>query len=98
MRRSQTPYACSTCKKEFRNAISLVRHVELRHPPSNQSSTFSNKSNETNQSHSNFENEFYSSNSKNHTKDNDNKPYIIKIEENETDVESYNPQCTSNLF
>ena len=96
MRRSQNPYACSTCKKEFHNAISLVRHVELRHPPLNQSSTFYNKNNLTNESHSNFENKFYSSNSKNHTASNDNQPYIIKIEENETNYED--PHYPSNLL
>ena len=32
MNNFQTPYACSICRKEFRNAISLVKHVELRHP------------------------------------------------------------------
>ena len=32
MRKFTTPFTCSICKTEFCNPISLVKHVELKHP------------------------------------------------------------------
>ena len=84
MSKLKTPYACSICKKEFCNAVFLVKHVELRHRTSNQSSTFSNKDVETSKIYSISDIQGNSSNSKNHNKKSNNQPYIIKIEENET--------------
>ena len=48
MDNSKTQYACGICEKDFFNPNSLVKHVELRHPPSaKQSSTYSNINNGT---------------------------------------------------
>ena len=42
MKNLETPYACGLCKKEFHKSISLVKHVDLRHPKaSKQFSTLS---------------------------------------------------------
>ena len=32
MKSFTAPFTCSICKTEFRNPISLVKHVELEHP------------------------------------------------------------------
>ena len=98
MGRSKTPYACSMCKKEFRNSIFLVKHVELRHPSSKQSSTSLKEYSERNEDSSNCKSKYHSSNSKNHTKNNDNQPFLIKIEEDEKEVEHCNPQYVPNIL
>ena len=94
----QTPYACSLCKKEFCNTISLVKHVELIHASANPSSTFPNKNIGTTKSYLSVDNQSHSSNSKNEMKSNNNEPFIIKIEENESgDEEFYNHQHSPNF-
>ena len=42
MRKIRTPYVCGICKTEFRNPISLVKHVELRHPEKGQNESKNN--------------------------------------------------------
>ena len=32
MENTKTPFGCTICKKEFSNPISLVKHVQWRHP------------------------------------------------------------------
>ena len=76
--------------KRISQCIFLVRHSEFRHPTINQSSAFSIGDDETTESYSNEENQCYYSNSKRHAKSNENEPYIMKIEVNETDVETFN--------
>ena len=83
MNKSQTPYACSICKKEFCQAIFLIKHVELRHTSADQSSTVSNSKIATTKSNSNIGKKGHSANSKNSTKSNDYQPYVIKVEEYE---------------
>ena len=95
----ETLYACAICKKEFRNAIPLVKHVQWRHTPTNQILTNSSESNETNKSHNIDNKKSNSSNSKNETKSNKDQPFVIKIEENETDDgKQYNTQYLSKLL
>ena len=93
MNNLQTPYACSICKKEFSTAISLVKHVELRHSKSKDSSILSKKDIEYTKSYSIGDHPGHLLNLKEITKHKENEPFIIKIEENETDDEkSYNDQ------
>ena len=35
MKNTRTPYGCTICKKKFSNPIYLVKHVDWRHPPEN---------------------------------------------------------------
>ena len=85
MNNFQTPYACSICRKEFSTAISLVKHVELRHSKSKGSSILSKKDIEITKSYSSDDHRGHSSNSKQCMKSKQNEPFILKIEENETD-------------
>ena len=96
MNNSQTPYACSICRKEFRNAISLVKHVDLRHSKYSRSPTLVKKDIETTKSY--LSQEHPPSSEYNITQCRNDEPFIIKIEENETDnEEGYNPKYQNKL-
>ena len=90
MSESKTPFACSICKREFRKAIFLVKHVELRHPSSNRSSTCSNNDTKTNKLNLNVDKEGHSSDSKNETK-----TYGVTVDGGN---EYYNYQWTAMLL
>ena len=95
----QTPYACAICKKEFRSAVFLVKHVEWRHSKSKQSSKLSKTDIKTTKSYSSGNNETHSSNSKDENKCIVNQPFVIKIEENEkNDEEHDNSQYSPNFL
>ena len=47
MENSRTPYGCTICKEEFNNPILLVKHVELIHPPKEESKNINIATSET---------------------------------------------------